>query len=192
MIQRAQEGWDGPQIDVRWRAFQLAPDNPPRGRPFREVIEDKLGGPAGYAQMSARLAAIGAEVGIPFAIDRIGVSPNTRLAHRVIAQARLSGDPDAVVEALFTGYFCEGVDITDPDEIVALLRAHGADPHPEQLVATAQVGEADALVEEDLAIGARIGASAVPLLIADGTRGIVGAQPPEAIRRLVLGTEAAS
>ena len=61
MIQRAQEGWDGPQIDVRWRAFQLAPDNPPRGRPFREVIEDKLGGPAGYAQMSARLAAIGAE-----------------------------------------------------------------------------------------------------------------------------------
>ena len=101
MLQRAREGWDGPEIDVRWRGFQLEPEHPPRGRPFREVIDHKLGGSRGYAQMTARLEAIGAEVGIPFALDRIVVSPNTRLAHAVIAQSRLTGDPEAVVEALF-------------------------------------------------------------------------------------------
>lgn len=189
MLQRAREGWDGPEIDVRWRAFQLEPEHPPRGRPFREVIDHKLGGPRGYAQMTARLEAIGAEVGIPFALDRIVVSPNTRLAHAVIAQSRLTGDPEALVEALFTGYFCEGVDVTDPDAIVLLLRDHDADRRPEQLVAGARSAVTEASVDEDLAIGARIGASAVPLWIADGSRAIVGAHPAEAIRQLVLGTE---
>jgi len=186
-LQRARADWDGPPLDIHWRAFQLAPENPPRGIPFRTLVETKFGGPERYAQITARLVAVGAEAGIAFAMDRIAVSPNTRLAHAVIAAARSTGQTEAVVEALFTGYFCEGVDITDPAALVELLRAHDVDRDPAGLVAAAESGELDASVDADLAIGAEIGVRAVPVFIAEGIRGIVGAHPPEALRQLVLG-----
>lgn len=186
-LQRAQADWDGPRLDIHWRAFQLAPENPPLGIPFAELIESKFGGPERYATITANLVAAGAEAGIPFALDRIAVSPNTRLAHALIAAAGRTGGAESVVDALFTGYFCEGVDITDPEALIALLRAHDADPDPEGLVAAAHSGALDASVEADLRIGADIGIQAVPVFIADGTRGIVGAHPPEALRQLVLG-----
>jgi len=187
MLQQAREGWDGPSVDLQWRAFQLAPENPPEGIPFARVIDEKFGGAQQYAAATDRLREIGREVGIPFALERIAVSPNTRLAHAVIAQARQAGNPDAVVEALFTGYFCEGANISDPTQIVAVLRCHSADSDPVQLVAAAQTTDAQRAVDEDLAIGARIGASAVPLFVADGVRAIVGAHPPDVIRQLILG-----
>lgn len=186
-LQRARADWDGPPVDIRWRAFQLAPENPPRGIPFADLVGTKFGGPERYAQMMAHLIAVGAEAGITFALDRVTISPNTRLAHAVIAAAHQSGHAEAVVGALFAGYFCEGVDVTDPGALVELLRAHAADPDPAGLVAAALAGELDASVDADLAIGAQIEVQAVPVVIADGSRGIVGAQPPEALRQLVLG-----
>jgi predicted DsbA family dithiol-disulfide isomerase len=120
------------------------------------------------------------------ALDRIAASPNTRLGHRVIAHVRLAEDPDAVVEALVSGYFCELVDITDPDAIVGLLRDHDADAYPEQFVRAARSGAVEVLEVEHLAIAARTGANAVAIFVADGRREIVGAHPAEAIRELVL------
>jgi predicted DsbA family dithiol-disulfide isomerase len=190
-LQAARDAWEGPSPEIHWRAFQLQPDHPPRGIPFRELVETKFGGPERYAQMTAHLISVGAEAGIPFAMDRITVSPNTRLAHGVIAAARGSGDEEAVVDALFTGYFSEGVDITDPDAVVALLEAHGAIVGAGAIVAAAAAGRYDAQVDADLAIGAEIGVQAVPVFVADGVRGIVGAQPPEAITQLMLGELAA-
>jgi len=186
-LQRARSDWDGPPLDIHWRAFELQPEHPPRGIPFDELVDAKFGGPERYAEVTAHLVAVGAEAGIPFAMDRITVSPNTRLAHAVIAAAGQRGHAAPVVDALFTGYFCEGVDITDPEALVALLGAHQADPDPAGLVAAARSGELDARVEADLQIGAEIGVQAVPVFIADGSRGVVGAHPPEALRRLVLG-----
>ena len=186
-LQRARTDWDGPPLEIHWRAFQLQPDHPPRGIPFDELVQAKFGGAERYAEISAHLVAVGAQAGIPFALDRITVSPNTRLAHAVIAGARLSGHADAVVDALFTGYFCEGVDITDPATLVALLASQDGDGDPQALVAAAVSGELDASVDADLQIGAEIGVRAVPVFIADGSRGIVGAQPPEVLRQLMRG-----
>ena len=42
-LQRARADWDGPPMDIRWRAVQLAPENPPRGIPFAELVETKFG-----------------------------------------------------------------------------------------------------------------------------------------------------
>lgn len=191
-LQAARDAWAGPPPEIHWRAFQLQPDHPPRGVPFRELIETKFGGQERYDQMTAHLISVGAEAGIPFALDRIAVSPNTRLAHGVIAGARGTGAEEAVVDALFTGYFCEGVDITDPEAVVALLERHVAIDGAAALVADAVAGRYDAQVDADLAIGAEIGVQAVPVFVADGVRGIVGAQPPSAITQLMAGDFAAA
>jgi predicted DsbA family dithiol-disulfide isomerase len=186
-LQQVRRNWDGPPVEIHWRAFQLEPGHPPQGVPFSELVETKFGGPERYAQMSARLVEVGAQAGIRFALDRIRVSPNTRLAHAVIAGARATGDEEAVVDALFTGYFCEGVDISDPDAVVALLGDRGVASAPEALVADARGGRYDEQVDSELALGAEIGVRAVPVFIADGVRGVVGAQPPEVLAALLTG-----
>lgn len=190
-LQKARDAWEGPAPEIHWRAFQLQPEHPARGVPFAELVDTKFGGPERYAQMSTRVVALGAEAGIPFALDRITVSPNTLLAHALIAGARATGEEEAVVDALFTGYFCEGVDITDPAALGALLTAHHAAADPAGLVDAAVAGRFDAQVAADLEIGAEIGVQAVPVFIADGIRGVTGAQPPEVLRDLMSGTLAA-
>jgi predicted DsbA family dithiol-disulfide isomerase len=186
-LQRVLGDWEGPAPEVYYRAFQLSPEHPAEGIPFDDLVATKFGGRERFSAMSEAVRAAGAQAGISFAMDRIAVSPNTRLAHAVIAASRRSGSEQAVVEALFSGYFSEGVDITDAGAIVALLESRDAITDPAGLVAQAGSGAWDAHVDADLAIGAEIGVRAVPVFIADGVRGVVGAQPPEVLRRLMLG-----
>jgi len=186
-LQRVLATWDGPAPEVHYRAFQLSPEHPPEGIPFEELVDTKFGGRDRFDAMTQAVRDAGDTAGIVFAMDRVTVSPNTRLAHAVIAASREAGRDGAVVDALFSGYFCEGVDITDAASIASLLESHGAVNDPARLVDDAASGAWDAHVDADLAIGAEIGVRAVPIFIADGARGVVGAQPPEVLRQLMLG-----
>src|ERR1019366_9112132 len=69
---------EGLDFTVHWHAFQLNPDMPVAG------------------------------VGLAFRTDLMRRTPNTVAAHRVIWLAERHGVQDAVVEALFRGYFIEG------------------------------------------------------------------------------------
>src|SRR4051794_33048553 len=63
--------------------------------------------------LDAQVAAAGAAEGLVFAFDRMGRTPNTLDAHRLIRLAGRQGVQDAVVEALFRAYFTDGRDIGD-------------------------------------------------------------------------------
>lgn len=175
---------DGPPVEVRHRAFQLDPRLPDEGVPFGPHIAAKLGGPEAVEASFRRLEAIGAEVGIPFAMDAITRAPNTRLAHRVVACAAGRGDADAVLGALYAGYFCDGRDVTDPAGLRGALDAAGI-PDGGDLVDAAVEGHGAERVAEDLDLGRHIGVSSVPTLVADGRRGLVGAHPPESLLRFL-------
>lgn len=183
-LARALGDWDGPPVHVRHRAFELRPDLPPRGVPFRPEMERKFGGSEALAAALEQVTAAGAAAGIEFRMDRIARAPNTRLAHRVIALSREGGDEGPVVDALFAGYFCEGRDVGDPDTLRDLVAAAGL-ADADALVARALAGEGDASVADDEDLAGRIGATAVPVFVAGGRRGLVGAHPPEHLRDLL-------
>ncbi len=96
---------------MRWLPFQLNPDIPQDGMPRQDYITRKFGG--GGNSRYARVAAIGKEVGIDFAFDKITVQPNTVNAHRLMHYATTQGREDAVAEALFKAYFIDGANLTD-------------------------------------------------------------------------------
>jgi predicted DsbA family dithiol-disulfide isomerase len=103
-LQQVLADWEGPAPEVHYRAFQLSPDHPPEGIPFDDLVETKFGGRDRFDAMNQAVKDAGRQAGITFAMDRIQVSPNTRLAHAVIAASRSTGHDDAVVDALFSGY----------------------------------------------------------------------------------------
>ena len=55
---------------------------------------------------------------LEFHLDKLTRTPNTVNAHRLIRFAGQKGVQDAVVEALFEAYFCNGADIGD-DKVLA-------------------------------------------------------------------------
>jgi predicted DsbA family dithiol-disulfide isomerase len=73
------------------------------------------------------VAAVGEAEGIPFAFDRIGRTPNTLDAHRLVWLAGEQGVQDAVVEALFRAYVTEGRDISSRQPLLDVVAETGLD-----------------------------------------------------------------
>jgi predicted DsbA family dithiol-disulfide isomerase len=160
-----------------WRPFQLNPDLPLEGLPRELYLRLKFGGGRSAARIDAALVTAGTREGIDFAFERIRRTPNTLNAHRLVRLAAAAGRADAVVEALFHGYFTDGLDIGDLDVLAAIAAACGLDQTMTRAELAGGSGTAEVLAEEYRA--RRIGIDAVPCFIIAGDYALAGAQDPE-------------
>lgn len=163
-------------LDIGWRPFQLNPDLPAEGVDRKEYLRAKFGDAAG--RNYDRITAIGQELGIPFAFDRIQRTPNTILAHRLIRYAAREQRQDQMVETLFRGYFTEGQDIGRADTLADLAQLAGL--NRDVVAAYLAGGEDDDTIRAEDAFARQIGISGVPCFIIDRQYALSGAQPPEA------------
>ncbi|MEZ5669127.1 MAG: DsbA family oxidoreductase [Alphaproteobacteria bacterium] len=165
-------------VDVHWRAFQLNPDMPRDGMERRAYLEAKFGRSDGGG-IYERVTAAGQRAGIDFAFDRIARTPNTVAAHRLIALAAEEDRQDAVVEALFDGYFRAGRDIGSLDQLAALAQTAGLSEVAIEKLRGSDAAEADVLAEDEIA--RQSGIHGVPCFIVDRAFAVSGAQPPETL-----------
>jgi predicted DsbA family dithiol-disulfide isomerase len=168
-------------LTIRWRPFQLDPTIPPEGKDRRAYMEAKFGSLEKIASIHEHITKLGAELGIPFAFDRIKVSPNTLDAHRLIRWAGEANKQEPMVEALFRTYFIEGRDIGDKSvladiaETAGLVRA--------EITRRLATDHDQADVRADIVASQRIGVTGVPTYILANRYGLVGAQPAEELAR---------
>jgi predicted DsbA family dithiol-disulfide isomerase len=167
----------GAQVEVTWRPFQLNPGLPEEGMEREAYVRRKFGaaGPGLYA----RVAAVGAAVGIPFAFERIARQPNTLAAHQLIALAAPGAQQDAMVETLFRAYFLEGADLTSRSVLTALAARAGLDPAAAQACLEDEAAR-QAVVEADGA-ARDLGVEGVPFFIFGRRLAVSGAQEPEVL-----------
>ena len=116
----------GPVV-VRWRPYQLDPTIPEGGLDRTEYMEKKFGNSGRLQSVHDNLTRLGAELGVPFAFDKIKRSPNTLDAHRLIRWAAPAGVQAEVVDRLFKAYFVEGRDIGDRKVLVEIASECGLD-----------------------------------------------------------------
>ena len=169
-------------IAVRWHPFQLNPDMPAAGIARSSYLAAKFGGTARAVEVYARVRSVGAEVGIPFAFERITLQPNTLEAHRLIAWAQSRGDLAAtgnLVERLFHAYFVEGRFLGDRDELVRVAQGAGFDP-AETRAALASDKGFEAVAAEDRE-ARDVGIRGVPFFIFNGRIAMSGAHDPPAL-----------
>lgn len=165
---------------ITWRPFQLNPTMPVEGTDRSSYLEAKFGSLDAFRRIEEQVVAAGVSEGIAFAFDKIGKTPNTFLAHRLIWYGGQRGRQNAVVDALFQGYFEQGDDIGSPSVLAALAESAGVDAAG--FLATDEgVGE----VKAEEAVGHRLGIRAVPYFVVSNRFGISGAQPVEAFRSAV-------
>lgn len=167
-------------VAVRWRPYQLDPTIPEGGLDRAEYMERKFGRDGRLQAIHERLARLGAEVGIPFAFDKIQRSPNTLDAHRLIRWAASEGKQREVVDRLFRAYFIEGRDVGDRAVLPDIASASGLDAEVVGKL-LAEGADTDA-VRRDIAEAQAIGVTGVPFFIFAGRVGVAGAQEVSVLR----------
>jgi predicted DsbA family dithiol-disulfide isomerase len=116
---------EGLTFAIHWNPFQLNPDMPAEGRDRMVYRMAKFGSAERCAEIDANITGVAAKLGLEFHLDRQSRTPNTVAAHRVIWLAGQHGVQDAVVEALFNGFFCQGRDIGDAATLADIANGAG-------------------------------------------------------------------
>jgi predicted DsbA family dithiol-disulfide isomerase len=168
-------------VVIRWRPYQLDPTIPEGGLDRAAYMEKKFGKDGRLRTVQDNLVRLGAEVGLPFAFDKIKRAPNTLDAHRLIRWSATAGAQREVVDRLFRAYFVEGRDIGDRGVLINIARESGLDGN---LVARLLSEGADAdEVRREIAEAQAIGVTGVPFFIFAGRLAVPGAQDPDTLRR---------
>jgi predicted DsbA family dithiol-disulfide isomerase len=170
---------DGLDVRIAWKPFELNPSLPKDGIDRETYRRTKFGSLKHSQLLDARLLAVGESVGIPFAFDKIHRTPNTFDAHRLLWLAETVGRQDQLAEALFRGYFLEGLDVGDHAVLTDLAERSGIPSAATTSLLEGRQGEAEVRSEENRAY--QSGIHAVPHFLVEGAPGISGAQAPEII-----------
>lgn len=165
----------GGDVRVTWRPFQLNPTMPKEGMDRTAYLEAKFGSLDAFRQLEEHVQAAGVSERITFAFEKIAKTPNTFAAHRLIWLGEREGCQDAVVDALFRGYFEEGADIGSIAVLVQLAAQAGLPGESVERFLRSDEGTAEVKAEESA--GHKLGIRGVPYFVLDGTYAISGAQP---------------
>ena len=170
-------------FELTWRPFLLNPDMPRVGMAHPDYVVRKFGGEDRARRMYAAISETGRAEGILFRFDRIGRTPCSIDAHRLVRYATRFGQGGAMVEALFSAHFTDGLDIGDTADLIGVAMSCGLDPHAARRFLTSDA-EAD-MVHADNLRAHRLGINGVPCFVIGGRHAIAGAQEPEVIERLL-------
>ena len=166
-----------PWCFVGKRQLEQALERWQRDSPDRPV-ERKFGS-ADTSRIYVNVKRAAAAVGLDLAIEAIVRQPNTLRPHALLEAAAEEGVQDALAEALFTSYFQQARDLTDPTVLreIALgagLSAAAIDRALDDAQAHQAVAQADLRAR-------RAGIRGVPCFIVNGRSAVSGAQGADAI-----------
>lgn len=174
----ALEKFDG-DVDIVWRSFQLDPDAPtePQGSVVDYLVEKKGATPEQIEQFNDGLAQRAAAVGLEFNW-RESMMANTMTAHRLGHFARSLGKGVEWDELVKLGYFTEGKNVADHDQLRAFAAEVGLPDEETERILHDPSAYADE-VAQDIDLARQIGVQGVPFFVFDGKLAVSGAQPVE-------------
>jgi predicted DsbA family dithiol-disulfide isomerase len=165
-------------VKVEWVHFPLHPDTPAEGRALADLFAGRSADQrrAMHAQMKARMDA----EGLPYG-ERT-MTYNSRLAQELGKWADTQPGGEAIHDTLFRAYFVDARDISQPAVLLKIAREVGLSVDAAREVLDKRTFK-DA-VDADWKLSREYGITGVPTFVA-GRHGVVGAQPYDALERLV-------
>jgi predicted DsbA family dithiol-disulfide isomerase len=164
-------------IDMTLVHFPLHPDTPDEGRSLEDLFAGRgMDLKASYDRMKALMDA----EGLPYGVR--SHTYNSRLAQELGKWADTLEGGDVLHDALYRGYFVDRRNIGDVDELLTIVAAAGLPVEDARRVLETRSFKDG--VDGDWARSRQIGVTGVPTFVAGG-RGVVGAQPYEAIADLL-------
>lgn len=178
---------DEVDLQVVYRPYQLDPTaSPGTSQPVIEAYAKKFGGHERANEIIAHVTEIAAGEGLTFHMDK-ALRANTLLAHRLLLLAEGTGQQYELKERLLKAYFCDGLDIGDPDVLADCAAEVGMKRDSVRAFLDSNDGVTE--VQAMLRVAAESEITAVPTFVFDGRWSVPGAQDAETfvnvIRRLL-------
>lgn len=165
------------KVKIKWIHFPLHPDTPEDGRSLEDLFAGRgMDIPKMQAQMRERMQA----EGLPYGTRTH--TYNSRLAQELGAWADTQPGGEAIHDALFRAYFVDAKNIGDADTLVEIAKSIGLPEAEARKVLEERTYKV--VVDADWAKSRQYGVTGVPTFVAN-QRGVVGAQPYEALVDLV-------
>ncbi|MCU0283430.1 MAG: DsbA family oxidoreductase [Candidatus Nanopelagicales bacterium] len=165
-------------VEVTWRSFELAPDQPlDVTSTVTEYLSERKGIPRDQVeQMLEHVTDLAHAEGLAYDFDAVQQT-RTLKAHELLHLAKAHGRQDAMKDRLLAAYFEQGRHVGHVDELAALAGEVGLDR--DEVVAALEAGRYADDVQADIALARTYGISGVPFFVLDDRYGISGAQAPE-------------
>jgi predicted DsbA family dithiol-disulfide isomerase len=165
-------------VKIEWVHFPLHPETPMEGRALADLFAGRSAEQrkAMQAQMKARMDA----EGLPYG-ERTHTY-NSRISQELGKWADTQPGGEAFHDAMFRAYFVDARDISDTSVLLEIVEQVGL-----PVAAAREVIEKRTFkdaVDEDWKLSREYGITGVPTFVI-GRRGVVGAQPYEALEQLV-------
>lgn len=174
----------GVLANLRWHPFELNPDMPAQGQNLREHIMQKYGSSAeDSAAARQRLTDIGAELGFTFNFSDDSRMVNTFQAHQLLDWAETQNRQHPLKMALFSAYFTQGLDVSDPDVLSDAAEQAGLDAAAARAVLSSG-SHIDSTREKQRFWTSR-GVSGVPTMVFAGRYATTGAQGADTYEQVI-------
>ncbi len=162
---------------MRWTNFPLHPETPDSGIPLEELFQGR-----GYdiEEMKQRMSGLMAEENLPY--GNRSHTYNSRFAQELAKWGESFPEGEAMNLKLFEAYFAEGRNLAEPVVLLEVAEAAGLDRDAaEEMIRKRSFRDA---VDADWKRAHELGVTGVPTFVS-GNRGLVGAQPYEALEQLI-------
>ena len=162
---------------MRWTNFPLHPETPDSGIPLEELFQGR-----GYdiEEMKQRMSGLMAEENLPY--GNRSHTYNSRFAQELAKWGESFPEGEAMNLKLFEAYFAEGRNLAEPVVLLEVAEAAGLDRDAaEEMIRKRSFRDA---VDADWKRAHELGVTGVPTFVS-GNRGLVGAQPYEALEKLI-------
>ena len=164
-------------LSLRWTHFPLHPETPDSGLTLEELFRGR-----GYdiEAMKQRMSGLMAEENLPY--GNRSHTYNSRLAQELAKWGESLPEGEALNLKLFEAYFAEGRNLAEPVVLLEVAEAAGLDRDAaEEMIRKRSFRDA---VDADWKRAHELGVTGVPTFVS-GNRGLVGAQPLEALEQLI-------
>lgn len=162
------QGLGPPQL--RWHSFLLGASAAPV--PWRASLAERLPEDVSVEHAERSLVEAGREFGIHFAFGRLGMTPDTREAHRLVKLAAHEGRHMETADGLFAAWFEEGRNIGARPVLTAVAAEAALSEGTLQLFQNPEAG-ADEVARDDERLRA-LGVVSVPNLLLNGSVLVAG------------------
>ncbi|UCC14600.1 MAG: DsbA family oxidoreductase [Gammaproteobacteria bacterium] len=164
---------------LRWRPYEINPALPAEGVEVDAYLETIFGSREAGRAVLTELENTGQEEGIRFDFDRVPSVPNTMDAHRLILLAEEDGHGQDMAGRLFRGFFEEGRDIGQSEELAQLADEAGIDrDRARTLLAGDRYRDSVRLIEARIR---EAGFTGVPTFVVNERVAFGGVQEPDTI-----------